>query len=136
MVIGTRIDMRFSLPTTLSTYAIFAVLCSSQTVIQNHGITTQPADGTVVAPGDSFPFSFTPTPFGTDACLGVYHPIDVYLSTLPPTPSDVRIGGSVFGGVCILADGSFVNDLGLYLVSLFGQSRSILASYCALPVTY
>ncbi len=110
--------MQFPLAAILSTWAILAGVCASQTVVPDHGTTTAPADGAAIAPGDSFPFSFQPAPFGTQVCFSAYDGAHIYLSTSPPTAADVPSGTS-----CILASGSFVVDLGSYVVPHFSEKR-------------
>ena len=109
--------MRFSLITSLSTLAVLVTVCLSQ-------VTTEPVDGAVIAPGESFPFSFTPTPFGADSC--VYRPVEVYLSTSPPTREDAMPTATGYGEICILSlsDRSVVYDYGVSVVSPPGWSRS------------
>ncbi|TFK86132.1 hypothetical protein K466DRAFT_600563 [Polyporus arcularius HHB13444] len=105
--------MQLSLTAILSTWAILAGVCASQTVVPDHGTTTAPADGAAIAPGDSFPFSFQPAPFGTQVCFSAYDGVNIYLSTSPPTAADVT------NTSCTLASGSFVSDFGSYVVPHF-----------------
>ena len=46
---NNRVNMRFSLITSLSTLTVLLTVCLSQ----DHGITTEPVDGAVIAPGES-----------------------------------------------------------------------------------
>ena len=117
---NNRVNMRFSLITSLSTLAVLVTVCLSQ----DHGVTTEPVDGEVIAPGESFPFSFTPTPFGADSC--VYRPVEIYLSTSPPTREDAMPTATGYGEICILSlsDRSVVYDYGVSVVSPPGWSRS------------
>ncbi|RPD56814.1 hypothetical protein L226DRAFT_615678 [Lentinus tigrinus ALCF2SS1-7] len=108
--------MQLFLPTILSTLAVLSRICNSQIVVSDHGTTTEPADGAVITPGDTFPFAFEPAPFGTQVCFAAYEPIDIYLSTSPPVAADVT------GGVnspCGLVGSSFVVDFGGYVVPHF-----------------
>ncbi|KAI0699505.1 hypothetical protein C8T65DRAFT_581064, partial [Cerioporus squamosus] len=82
----------------------------------DHGTTTAPANGAVIAPGDSFPFSFQAAPFGTQVCFSAYDGVNIYLSTSPPTAADVTSDAS---RSCALVNGSFVADLGSYVVPHF-----------------
>lgn len=110
--------MPFSLAAVLSTLAILAGVCVAQTVVPDHGTTSEPADGAIIAPGDNFPFSFTPAPFGTQVCFSAYDGVSIYLSTSPPTAADVTSNGP---NSCNLASGSFVIDFGSYVVPHFSQ---------------
>lgn len=116
--------MQLSLPTILSTWAVLATLCTSQTVVPDHGTTTQPPDGAIIPHGDSFPFNYTPVPFGTQVCFSAYDPAAIYLSTSPPAATDVTTSQNT----CVLTDGSFVHDFGHYVVPLLGQWRPVLCS--------
>ncbi|RDX43945.1 hypothetical protein K466DRAFT_655725 [Polyporus arcularius HHB13444] len=78
-----------------------SVLSKRQTnVVPEHGTTLQPANGTVVAPGQSFPFSYQLMNY----CFITYVPVEVYLSTSPPTAADVSRAG--------LVDGSYIYSFG------------------------
>ncbi|KAL1952348.1 hypothetical protein VTO73DRAFT_1497 [Trametes versicolor] len=108
--------MRFSTSTFLSALALSAAsftqaasLVKRQIVIPTHGTTVAPADGSTITPGTSFPFNYE----HANACESGYSPISVYLSTSPPTSSDVTNAGE-------LADGSFVFHFGDYLIPNFG----------------
>ncbi len=63
--------------------------------------TPEPANGTTIVPGSTFPFSYEPS----DSCHGCFSPISVYLSTSPPTAVDITSSGE-------LANGTFVAFLG------------------------
>ncbi|RPD77059.1 hypothetical protein L226DRAFT_358749 [Lentinus tigrinus ALCF2SS1-7] len=63
--------------------------------------TPEPANGSTIIPGSSFPFSYQPA----DSCHGCFSPISVYLSASPPTAADITSSGE-------LADGTFVAFFG------------------------
>ncbi|RPD56813.1 hypothetical protein L226DRAFT_525482 [Lentinus tigrinus ALCF2SS1-7] len=109
--------MQLSLPTILSSWAVLATLCASQTVVPDHGTTTEPSDGAIIPHGDSFPFSYEPVPFGTQVCFSAYDPVAIYLSTAPPTAADVTSSQNA----CVLTDSSSVHDFGHYVVPLISN---------------
>ncbi|KAI9062760.1 hypothetical protein FKP32DRAFT_1573857 [Trametes sanguinea] len=91
-----------------STHAASLAVTKRQGVVPAHGLTVQPADGSTITAGASFPFEYR----NDDYCESGYSPISVYLSTSPPTDADVS-GGE-------LVDGSFVYKFGDYLIANFG----------------
>ncbi|RPD58479.1 hypothetical protein L227DRAFT_564829 [Lentinus tigrinus ALCF2SS1-6] len=69
-------------------------------IVPQHGTTVEPTNGTMIAPGQSFPFSYQLMNY----CFCTYVPVDVYLSTSPPTAADVTRQG--------LVDGSYIYNFG------------------------
>ncbi|KAI0666213.1 hypothetical protein C8Q78DRAFT_984575 [Trametes maxima] len=80
-----------------------------QIVVPSHGTTVNPADGSTITPGASFPFTYQDRNF----CESGYSLIWLYLSVEPPTSANVTTGGQ-------LADGSFVFTFGDFLIPNFG----------------
>ena len=101
-----RPKMRSFVVLAISLFAILASVNAStllrrQTnIVTEHGTTIEPADGAVVAPGQSFPFSYQLMNY----CFCTYVPVSVYLSTSPPTAADVTRQG--------LVDGSYIYTFG------------------------
>lgn len=113
--------MRFFTSTFLSALALSATsftqaasLAKRQIVIPTHGTTVAPANGSTITPRTSFPFNYE----HANACESGYSPISVYLSTSPPTSSDVTNAGE-------LANGSFVFHFGDYLIPNFGKRSAL-----------
>ncbi|KAI1786053.1 hypothetical protein LXA43DRAFT_898621 [Ganoderma leucocontextum] len=78
-------------------------------VWSNHGTTEAPAQGTAIAPGEAFPFSYREANMCKDDAVKV----SSYLSREPPTATDVMPEGQ-------LAPGSFVYHFGDWTVSNWG----------------
>ncbi|KAI0719085.1 hypothetical protein C8T65DRAFT_60890 [Cerioporus squamosus] len=85
-----------------------SALPKRQTIVPQHGTTIQPANGTVVAPGESFSFTYQLMNY----CFCTYVPVGVYLSTTAPTAADIARGE--------LVSGSFIYDFGGFVDPNYG----------------
>ena len=100
----------FAIPVLAFALSATAVsVAEKRQVVPDHGTTLEPTDGSTIAPGTNFPFSYQ----RRNACNTGYSPITVYLSTAAPASSDVTPDGH-------LASGSFILHWGDYLYANFG----------------
>lgn len=72
-------------------------------VIRTSDFTFEPANGSTIVPGSTFPFAYQPG----DGCHGCFSPISVYLSVVPPSADNITSTGG-------LNDGSYIAFFGDY----------------------